>query len=116
MASDRRDLSAALRPRRTVKVTNGISGLRGLGSTNLASSGLLSRGFEDQPRDFVGLGDQRKMAGLHLDGLGAHALGDEAFEIGIDRPVFRRNRIETRLRPPGCMRCLARKQSLVERL
>src|SRR3977135_1438055 len=38
------------------------------------SSGLLSRGFEDQPRDFVGTGDQREMAGLHFDGLGAHPL------------------------------------------
>jgi hypothetical protein len=54
----------------------------------LGASGLLSRGFEDQPRDFVGMGDQREMAGLHLDGLGAHALGHEAFEIGIDRAVF----------------------------
>ena len=53
------------------------------------SSGLLSRGFEDQPRDFVGTGDQREMAGLHLDGLGAHPLGHEAFKVRIDRAVFR---------------------------
>ena len=39
-------------------------------------------------RDFVGLGDQRQMARLHFDGLGAHALGHETFEIWIDRPVF----------------------------
>jgi hypothetical protein len=32
-------------------------------------SGLLSRGFEDQPSDFVGMGDQREMAGLYLDGV-----------------------------------------------
>src|SRR6266446_5113548 len=56
------------------------------------------------------------MARLHFDGLGAHSLGHEAFEIGIDRPVFRGNGIETWLRPPGRMRGLAREQSLLERL
>ena len=71
---------------------------------------------QDQPGDFVGLRYQRQVTRLHFDGLGAHALGHEAFEIGIDRPVFRRNGIETRLRPPGRMRRLAREQSLVERL
>ena len=55
----------------------------------LGSSGLLSRGFEDQPRDFVGMGDQREMAGLHLDGLGAHPLGHEALKVRIDRAVIR---------------------------
>src|SRR5258708_860810 len=55
----------------------------------LGSSGLLSRGIEDQPRDFVGMRDQREMAGLHFDGFGAHPLGHEAFEIGIDRSVVR---------------------------
>src|ERR1700720_991401 len=44
----------------------------------LGSSVLLSRGFEDQPRDFVGMGDQREMAGLYLDGLGADTLGHES--------------------------------------
>src|SRR5258707_15024635 len=73
-------------------------------------------GFQDQPGDLVRLGYQRQVTRLHFDGLGAHALGHEAFEIGIDRPVFRRNGIETRLRPPGRMRRLAREQSLVERL
>src|SRR5258708_12285399 len=82
----------------------------------LGSSGLLSCGFQDQPRDLVGLRYQRQVTRLHFDGLGAHALGHEAFEIGIDRPVFRRNGIETRLRPPGRMRRLAREQSLLERL
>src|SRR5205814_6376357 len=62
--------------------------------------GLLSSGFEDQPGDLVRMRDHRHMARLQLDGLGAHALGHEAFEIGIDRAVFRRNGIETRLRPP----------------
>src|ERR1700683_1409459 len=55
------------------------------------------------------------MACLHLDGPGAHTLGHETFEVGIDRPVFRRNGIETRLRTPGRVRGLAGQQSLVER-
>jgi hypothetical protein len=38
---------------------------------------LLSVGFEDQPRDFVGMGDQREMAGLHLDGLGFPTMGEK---------------------------------------
>src|SRR6266478_5767882 len=75
-----------------------------------------SGGFQDQLGDLVGMRDQREMARLHFDGLGAHALGHEAFEIGIDRPVFRGNGIETRLRPPGRMCGLAREQSLLERL
>src|SRR4051794_38150933 len=53
------------------------------------SSDLLSRGFENQPRDFVGMGDQREMAGLHLDGLGAHPLGHEALKVRIDRAIIR---------------------------
>jgi hypothetical protein len=46
------------------------------------ASGLLSGGFEDQPCDFLRMRDQREMAGLHLDGPGAHALGHEALEPG----------------------------------
>jgi hypothetical protein len=41
--------------------------------------------------------DQREMAGLHLDGLGAHPLGHEALEVRIDGAVFRGNGV--RLRP-----------------
>ena len=55
----------------------------------LGSLGFLSRRFEDQPRDFVGMGNQREMAGLQLDGLGAHPLGHEALEVRIDGAVFR---------------------------
>ena len=53
------------------------------------------------------MGDQREVAGSQLNGLGAHALGHEAFEVGIDGPIFRRNSIETRLCPPGRLRGLA---------
>src|SRR3984893_7828996 len=81
-----------------------------------ASLAAVSRGFQDELGNLVGMGDQREMAGLHLDGLGAHPLGHEALEIGIDRAVIRGNRIETRLRPPGRMRGLAGEQSLLERL
>jgi hypothetical protein len=55
----------------------------------LGSSGLPSCGFEDQLRDFVGMGHQREMAGLHLDGLGTHPLGHEALKVRIDRAVIR---------------------------
>src|SRR4029077_17005340 len=58
--------------------------------------------------------DHRGMARLHFDGLGAHPFGHETFEIGIDRPVFGRNGIETRLRSPGCMRGLSREESFLE--
>jgi hypothetical protein len=34
IASDKRDFSAAVRPRRTLKVTNGIASLHGLGCTH----------------------------------------------------------------------------------
>src|SRR5882672_3847520 len=81
-----------------------------------ASLAALSRGFQDELGNLVGLGYQRQVTRLHFDGLGAHPLGHEAFEIGIDRPVFRGNGIETRLRPPGRLRGLAREQSLLERL
>src|SRR2546430_16887127 len=60
--------------------------------------------------------DQGEVACLPFDGLGAHPLGHEAFQIGIVRPVVRGNGIETRLRPPGRMRGLVREQSLLERL
>jgi len=60
-------------------------------------SGLLSPGFEDQVGDFVGMGDQCEMARLHLDGLGAHALGHEALEVRVDRAVLSRNGVIARL-------------------
>src|ERR1700680_3936012 len=66
-----------------------------------ASLAALSRGFQDELGNLVGMRDQREMACLHLDGLGAHPLGHKAFEIGIDRPVLRGNGIETRLRRQG---------------
>ena len=47
----------------------------------LPASGLLSGGFEDQPRDFLRVPDQREMAGLHLDGPGIHPLGHEALKV-----------------------------------
>src|SRR3954468_20010846 len=58
--------------------------------------------------------DERQMAGLNLDRVGAHALGHEALEIGVDRSVLSRNGIEARLRPPSSVRGLASEQGLVE--
>jgi hypothetical protein len=59
--------------------------------------------FQDEVGNLVGMRDQRKMARLHFDSLDAHALGHEAFEIRIDRPVFYRNGIEARFRSRGRM-------------
>src|SRR6478609_5373165 len=81
---------------------------------SLARSGLLSGGFEDQPRDFLRVRDQREMTGLHLDGLGAHSLGHEALEVRIDGAVFRRNGVVAGLGSPCRVRGLAGEQSLVE--
>jgi hypothetical protein len=67
----------------------------------LPASGLLSGGFEDQPRDFLRVRDQREMAGLHLDGLGAHSLGHEALEVRIDGAIFRRNGVVAGLGSPA---------------
>ena len=68
---------------------------------SLARSGLLSGGFEDQPRDFLRVRDQREMAGLHLDGLSPHPLGHEALEVRIDGAVFRRNGVVAGLGSPN---------------
>src|SRR3984893_17793989 len=80
------------------------------------ASGLLSGGFEDQPRDFLRVRDQREMAGLHLDCLGAHPLGHEALEVRIDGAVFRGNGVVAGLGSPCRVRGLAGEQSLLERL
>ena len=68
--------------------------------TLACASGLLSGGFEDQPRDFLGVRDQREMAGLHLDCLGAHPLGHEALKVRIDGAVFRGNGVVAGLESP----------------
>ena len=51
-------------------------------------SAALSSGLDDKLGDLVGMGDQREMACLDLHGFGAHALGHETLEIGVDRSVF----------------------------
>jgi len=57
----------------------------------------LSRRLRDQIRDRVGLRYEGKVACFHLDRLRAHALRHEAFEIGINRAVFRGDGIPARL-------------------
>ena len=52
-------------------------------------SDLLTCGFEDQLRDFIGMRDQGGVAGLHLDSPGSHPFGHETLEVRIDRAVFR---------------------------
>jgi hypothetical protein len=43
------------------------------------------------------------MARVKLDRRGVHPGGHEAFEVGIDRPVVLRHRIEGRFDPPSCL-------------
>jgi hypothetical protein len=56
------------------------------------------------------------MARLDLDGLCSHPLRHEAPQIRIDRPIFRRDRIEAGLRSPRRLGSLAGEERLVERL
>ena len=56
------------------------------------------------------------MARVHLDRRCSHAFGHKALQIGIDRPILRRNRIEARLRTPGGMFGLTSQEGLVKRL
>ena len=81
-----------------------------------SSLALMSRGFQDQVGDLVGVRDQGEMSGIHLDRLRAHSLGHEAFESGIYRPIVFRDGIEARLRVPGGDGRLAGQQRLVEGL
>ena len=55
------------------------------------------------------------MTGLDLDRFRAHALGHEALQLGIDRPILRRHGIPAWLRPPCGVDGFACKQFLVER-
>jgi hypothetical protein len=56
------------------------------------------------------------MAGLHLDGPGAHPLGHEALKVWIDGAVFRGNSVVAGLGSPCRVRRLAGEQNFVERL
>ena|SRR5262249_31667561 len=58
---------------------------------------FLSSRLENQGCDRVRLRNQGEVACLYLDRFRAHALCHESFQIGIDRSIFRRNRIEARL-------------------
>src|SRR6516162_1645291 len=55
------------------------------------------------------------MTRLYLDRFRAHALGHEAFEIGIDGPIFRGHSVPARLRPPCRAGRLVRQQRPFER-
>jgi hypothetical protein len=77
---------------------------------------LLIRGFEDQLRDLLGMGNQGEVASLHFDGLGSHPFSHETLQVRIDDAVLRRNCIITRLRSPCRLRGLAGEESLMERL
>ena len=56
-------------------------------SLRLNSDRLFGR-LEDEASDHVRMGDHRDVTRFHLNGVSAHALGHEAFEIGVDGAVF----------------------------
>ena len=75
-----------------------------------------TRGLQDQIGDLLWMRDKRQMAGVHLNRRCSHAFGHKALQIGIDRPILRRNRIEARLRTPGGLVGLTSQECLVKRL
>ena len=83
----------------------------GLPPVNRPTLGRLPGCIQDQPSDLVGMGDQRQVTCLYFDGLRAHALGHETFEIGIDRPIFRGNRIES-LKEISCIQACTVRTSI----
>ena len=72
--------------------------------------------LEDQLRDLSRMRDERQMACVYFDRRRSHSFGHETLKVGIDRPIFRRDRIEARLRTPGGVLCLAGQKGLVKRL
>jgi len=56
------------------------------------------------------------MARFHLDRRCSHAFGHEPLKIWIDRPIFRRDRVEARLGTPCGLLGLAGQKSRVKRL
>src|SRR5262245_7641827 len=76
---------------------------------------LLSGRLENQIRDRVGLRYEGNMARFDLDRFRAHAFRHEAFQIRIDRPVFRGHSVPARLRSPCRVGCLIGKQRPFER-
>jgi len=74
-----------------------------------ARLGLSSR-FQDQVSNSIWLRYEGNVTRLYLDRFRAHALGHEAFEIGVDRPIFRGHSVPARLRPPGRVGRLVRQQ------
>jgi hypothetical protein len=75
-------------------------------------SPAMASSVQDQIGDLVRMRDQRQMTGLNLDRLGLHPIGHEALQLGRDRPVFRGDGVPTRLRPPGRLSRLPRKQGV----
>jgi hypothetical protein len=62
------------------------------------------------------MGDQRKVACLHLDRFGVHTLGHISLEIRINRSILCRNSIEAWLRTPSGPGGSAHQKGFVEGL
>src|SRR6516165_10195288 len=72
---------------------------------------LLSSRLQNQVRNRIGLRYEGNVTCFYLDRFRAHALGHEAFEIGVDI----RSSVDTAYRPPCRVRGFAGEQGLMER-
>src|SRR5262249_51457247 len=70
--------------------------------------------FQNQIRNRVRLRYERDVTRLDLDRFRPHALCHEAFEIGVDGPIFRGDGIPAWLRPPCRVSGFAGEQGLME--
>ena len=69
----------------------------------------------NQVRDRIGLRYEGNVTRFYLDRFRAYPLGHEAFEIGVDGPIFSGHGIPAWLRPPCRVRGFAGEQGLMER-
>src|SRR5438309_6297931 len=97
-----RKASRAGRRRRVVTVPNDSSLSPGHPRC-FTRCGFLNRlcGGTDDVEHAIRLGEHGDVAALKLVGCSAHALGEKALEIGMNRAVFSADDVPARLRSPG---------------
>ena len=61
---------------------------------------LVTRGKQNQVRDFLRVRHQRYVTRIQFDGRRVHALGQESLELRIDRAIFGRHLIPGRFHSP----------------
>src|SRR5258708_15917857 len=104
---DRRRVAIATRrdgAQRTSRRVRRWQLLLGAAEDRRRQSGDATGRLQDQIGDLAGVGDDAEMAGREFDGPGLHALGHEALEVRVDRPVLGRDLVEARLGAPGRLR------------